>query len=159
MAGCTNTPAAAPVGMADVLGAALDGEGALPPPVVTAALVVDDRMKDDEAVGPAVLVELDRGKAQLVEVEVVVEVWPGQLVAVGLHWVMVRVLVRVWVEVVVMSASWARVRPAAARTVRRVLNCMVAVVVVVVVVCVVGGRSSGLGSRRGLAWRARGRGA
>lgn len=125
-------PAAAPVGMAELVGEVLVDEGA-PPAVVLAAGLEVDRMNDELAVGPAVLVELDRGKAQLVEVEVVVEVeWPGQLVAVGLHWVMVSVLVRVWVDVVVMSASCAtaRVRPVA-RTVRRVLNCMVAVVVVI----------------------------
>lgn len=84
--------------------------------------------KDELAVGPAVLVELDSGKeAQVVVVEVVVEVRPGQLVAVGLHSVMVTVLVRVWVEVVVMSPSSAvaMARPAKARTEMMLLNCIV----------------------------------
>jgi hypothetical protein len=84
-------------------------------------------MKDPVPVGPAVLVELDTGNdAQLVVVDVSVEVRPGQLVAVGLHCVMVTVLVRVWVDVVVVSASWAatRERPVA-RTATMLLNCMV----------------------------------
>jgi hypothetical protein len=84
-------------------------------------------MKEPVPVGPAVLVELDTGNdAQLVVVEVAVEVRPGQLEAVGLHWVMVTVLVRVWVEVVVVSASWAatRERPVA-RTATMLLNCIV----------------------------------
>lgn len=48
--------------------------------------------------------------------------------AVGLHWVMVSVLVRVWVDVVVVSASaaWAatRDRPVA-RKAMMLLNCIV----------------------------------
>lgn len=87
--------------------------------------------KEELAVGPAVLVELDSGKeAQVVEVEVVVDVLrPGQLVAVGLHSVMVTVLVSVWVDVVVMSPSSAppvaMERPAKARTEMMLLNCIV----------------------------------
>ena len=92
-------------------------------------------MKDEGelAVGPTVLVELDTGNVQLVEVvvEVLVETWPGQLVIVGLHWVMVTVLVWVWVDVTVVSAStpsavWAETRDRpAARKATMLLNCIV----------------------------------
>lgn len=84
--------------------------------------------------GPTVLVELEAGNDQLVEVvvEVVVETRPGQLVAVGLHSVMVTVLVWVWVDVMVVSkpapsAAWAETsdRPAA-RQAMMLLNCIVA---------------------------------
>jgi hypothetical protein len=82
--------------------------------------------KEPVPVGSSVLVELDTGNdAQLVVVEVVVLVRPGQLLTVGLHEVTVTVWVRVWVEVVVLSASWAatRERPVA-RTARMLLYCI-----------------------------------
>lgn len=109
----------------------LEGVGSLPLPpedLVTTGVELE-RMKEELAVGPAVLVELDIGNdAQVVEVVVVVVVRPGQFVAVGLHWVMVTVRVMVWVDVVVESAStsWAATmdRPVA-RTARMLLNCIV----------------------------------
>lgn len=102
----------------------LGGDGLPDEAVVPAREVV--RTNEELAVGPLVEVELETGNVQLVEVDVVVEVRPGQLVAVGLHWVMVTVLVMVWVDVVVMSASWAatRERPVA-RTATMLLNCIV----------------------------------
>lgn len=100
--------------------------GAWPPDDGVLAARELERVKAELTVGPWVAVELEMGNAQLVVVAVVVVVRPGQLLAVGLHWVMVTVLVRVWVEVVVMSASWAatRERPVA-RTATMLLNCMV----------------------------------
>lgn len=99
-----------------------------------------EMMKDELAVGPTVVVELDRGNVQLVEEMMllvlllvvlvllleVVDVRPGQLLTVGLHWVTVTVLVMVWVEVVVVSTSWAATseRPVA-RTATMLLNCIV----------------------------------
>lgn len=76
-------------------------------------------------VGPTVVVVLDAGNVQLVCVVVVVSVRPGQLVAVGLHWVMVIVLVSVCVDVVVVSTSAATRERPAARTARMLLNCIV----------------------------------
>jgi hypothetical protein len=72
---------------------------------------------------------LDRGYDQTDEedeVDVVeVEVFrPGQLVTVGLHWVIVRVCVMVDVDVVV--PSWAATREAqAARMLMMLVNCIV----------------------------------
>jgi hypothetical protein len=82
-------------------------------------------MKGALAVGPTELVELYSGKLQLVVVVVVVDVRAGQLVTVGLHWVMVTVLVSVWVDVVVLSGSTAatKERPVA-RTATMLLNCI-----------------------------------
>jgi hypothetical protein len=85
MAGWTNRAPAAAVERVVEAAVVLDGES---PPledlVMTGLEVV--RTKEELAVGPLVLVELDRGKdAQVVEEMVVVEVCAGQLVAVGLH--------------------------------------------------------------------------
>lgn len=103
-------------------------DGDEPPEPDGVTMAEPDMVNDVEAVGPAVLVELDSGKeAQVVAVEVVVDWWcAGQSVTVGWHEVMVTVLVRVWVDVVVVSASWAetRDRPVAARMVMMLLNCI-----------------------------------
>ena len=71
--------------------------------------------------------ELERGYDQADEDELevvdVVRVLPGQLVMVGLHWVMVRVCVMVDVEVVV--PSWAATMDAhAARMLMMPVNCI-----------------------------------
>jgi hypothetical protein len=104
-------------------------EGESPPLLADGVMTAELEMMKELAVGPAVLVELDMGNdadSQVVVVEVVVEVWPGQLVAVGLHSVMVTVLVRVWVDVVVVSpSSAATMAKLAARTAMMLLNCIV----------------------------------
>lgn len=112
------------MGIEDGAPVVLEGEPGPPDDGVPAGRVLE-RVKVELTVGPWVAVELEMGKAQLVVVAVVVVVRPGQLLAVGLHWVIVTVWVRVWVEVVVMSASWAATseRPVA-RTAMMLLNCM-----------------------------------
>jgi hypothetical protein len=152
-----------------------------PGPVTTGREV--EMMKEELAVGPTVVVELDRGNVQLVEEEMmllvllmllvlvllleVVDVRPGQLLTVGLHWVTVTVLVMVWVEVVVVSTSWAATseRPVA-RTATMLLNCIVSSVFVVTRIeefkyqkffCEVAARNAksgnGIGSKRSLRGR------
>ena len=94
--------------------------------VVLMVGMTKEPMLEGTTVAGSVLVELGSGnEAQVVEVEVVVSVWPGQLVAVGLHSVMVTVLVMVWVDVVVMSISSAETMATAAATMAKMLlNCI-----------------------------------
>lgn len=77
-------------------------------------------------VGAAQVVELlwyQVGAAETV-VFVLAHVRPGQLVAVGLHSVMVTVCVMVEVEVVVISSSAIAIDRLAATTAKMVLNCI-----------------------------------